>query len=144
MKNLQGKGARTKYASEKTKKILKKINRIIDENLKTEELTDEELLSIAEKFNLSIKISVNGNYYITSKLDEWHVVDEGCYYILLHNEKTIAHNAKEYNDEHIQDVFYSMEYLMASIVSHDMFKLGIDTISSKEVLPEVKKIFNIK
>ena len=110
----------------KHRKIYEKAMKMLNENYLTPELSHMELEILAERFKdygLRVNVTISGDITVRSKCDNWVVVDEGNYYVLYH-ETTVGSRGKNRHSYHIQDVFYDLDFLMASIVTHDDYKMS--------------------
>lgn len=105
--------------------IYGKAHRIINENYSTPYLKEVEVMSLAEGFpTLAVHVVMGGDIAIRSIKDNWMIRDEGRFYTLYH--KGVLTDKGRYKDSyHVQDVFKDLNYIFASIVSHDDFKMGV-------------------
>lgn len=112
----------------KHNKIYDKATKMLTENYTTPELSHMELEILAERFKmygLRVNVSISGDITVRSKCDNWVIVDEGFYYVLYH-ETTVGSRGKNRHSHHVQDIFYDLDFLMASIVTHDEFKMSME------------------
>ncbi|PGA25404.1 MULTISPECIES: hypothetical protein [Bacillus cereus group] len=122
----------------KHNKIYKKAHRIMSEGYETPELTDDEVMNIAKGFKmLDITVLINGDIRVISKKDTWMIRDEGRFYTLYHRGFTFTKERMK-ESYHIQDVFYDINYIFASIVSHDDYALGIKCRKHSDLLEIVE------
>ncbi|HDR8453967.1 TPA: hypothetical protein QC364_000759 [Bacillus cereus] len=118
----------------KHKTIYKKAHRLINEDYATPDLTNEEILEIAKDFpTLSVNIIVGGDISIKSIVDSWIIKDEGRFYTLYHSA-LVSDNGRYKERFHLQDVFKDLNYIFASVVSHDDFAMGIQRRNEYDVL----------
>jgi hypothetical protein len=114
--------------------IYEKAHRIMLERLETPELSEKEVLSIAENFpTLTVNVLIGGDINIRSVKDSWTIRDEGRFYSLYHRGM-VFDNSRFKEMFHIQDVFRDLSYIFASVVSHDDFSMGIKKRNAYEVL----------
>lgn len=113
--------------------IYKKAHRIISEGFETPVLSDKKIIALAEKFpTLTVKPLIAGNISIQSFKDEWIIVDEGRFYTLYH--KSLGFDKGRIKERfHLQDVFKDLNYIFASVVSHDDYTMGIKKRTPEEV-----------
>lgn len=113
--------------------IYNKAHRLMQEEFATPELTDEEVLGFANGFpTLTVKCLMGGDISIRSVRDEWIIRDEGRFYTLYH--KGISMYKGRIKDSfHVQDIFRDLNYIFASVVSHDDYALGICSRDPYEV-----------
>lgn len=114
--------------------IYEKAHRIMGEGYSTPELNEEEIMDIAKDFpTLSIRVLMGGDITVRSVKDYWMIRDEGRFYTLYH--KGILFDRGRVKERfHIQDVFKDLNYIFASIMSHDEYALGIKKRNAYEVL----------
>lgn len=114
--------------------IYRKAHRIIESSYETPNIPERDILKMAEKFpTLTINILVGGDITIRSIKDHWLIRDEGRFYTLYH--RTLYFGSTRTREVyHIQDVFRDLNYIFASIVSHDDYALGIKKRNAYEVL----------
>lgn len=123
----------------KHRKIYEKIAKIIEHNLKQEYLTEDEIIEIANKYpTLNVSVMVNNIVAVRSRKDNWLIIDEGRFYILYHKSLVIRHG-KFREKYHIQDVFYDIEYVFASIVSHDIYAINGIRNTNKDIAELINK-----
>lgn len=114
--------------------IYGKAHRIMQEGYETPVFTEEEVFEIAKGFpTLSITILMGGDITVRSVKDNWIIRDEGRFYTLYHKGISFD-NGRTKERFHIQDVFKDLNYIFASIVSHDEYALGIKKRNAYEVL----------
>lgn len=114
--------------SEKHKKIYNKAMYIINKGFHSPTLSYMELKLIAENFRsygLSVSVAISGDMTVRSKCDDWTIIDEGRFYVLYHELTVVGVNGKARKEVHVQDVFEDLNFLFASIVKHDDFKMNI-------------------
>lgn len=105
--------------------IYDKAHRLITEGFETQHLSDSEIERIAKGFpQLSIRIVAGGNIIVRSKKDTWIIRDEVRFLTLFHRSLHFG-SRRTFERYHVQDVFYDLEFALASIVSHDEYSLGI-------------------
>ena len=115
-------------------KIHQKAVSMMAEGHQTQELSNEEIMEIGKKYEtLEIKIQFNGDIVVNSIRDKWVIIDEVRFYTLYHKGFKNA-KGKLREHYHVQDVFYDLEYALASIVSHDEYKLGISKKSNIDII----------
>jgi hypothetical protein len=113
--------------------IYEKAHRIMQEGWETEELSEKQVLDIAERFpQLDVTVTVGGNIIVRSKKDTWVIVDE-IRFLTLYHKGTIISKGRVKEKYHVQDVFYDLEFIFASIISHDDYALGIKSRTMGEV-----------
>jgi hypothetical protein len=113
--------------------IYEKAHRIMQEGWETEELSEQQVLDIAERFpQLDVTVTVGGNIIVRSKKDTWVIVDE-IRFLTLYHKGTIISKGRVKEKYHVQDVFYDLEFIFASIISHDDYALGIKSRTMGEV-----------
>ncbi len=119
----------------KHRKIYNKAKEIIERELAMEEIeTEERLNELRNRFpSLRINIVAGANLTVGSLKDEWLVVNDGRFYALYHGGKFTSRLNKTTESYHIQDVFYDIEFLLASIVSHDNYEFGKKEYSMKDI-----------
>lgn len=123
----------------KHRKIFKKATSMIESGFRTKKMSDKEIYELAEKFpNLNIHVNIQG-LTINSKCDKWFVVDEGEFLALYHETLQSA-KGKTKQVYHIQDVFYDLEFLFASVVSHDEYKIHNKATTVEEVMDNLDKL----
>ncbi|MFJ8247352.1 hypothetical protein [Peribacillus asahii] len=128
--NLQG---LKRSRSKKHHTIYEKAHRIMRTGIQTPDMTEEEVIMIAEGFpTLSIRVFIGGDIFVRSVKDEWMIRDEGRFYTLYH-KSNIFDKGRIKDSFHIQDIFKDLSYIFASIVSHDEFALGIRQRNAYEV-----------
>jgi hypothetical protein len=113
--------------------IYKKAHRIMMDGYETPEISDEEVLEMAKAFpTLTVSIVMGGDISVVSVKDKWMIRDEGRFYTLYH--KGMQFDKGRIKERfHIQDVFYDLNYIFASIVSHDEYALGIQKRNPHEI-----------
>lgn len=118
--------------------IYEKANRIIGEGFETQELSEDEVIAIASKYpQLEIRVLIGGDILVKSKKDTWMIRDEVRFLTLYH--KTLGFKNGRLNDKyHVQDVFYDLEFTLASIISHDDYMLGIQKRTNDDILEMVQ------
>lgn len=120
----------------KHNKIYEKSVRFREEGSRTPYLKEEEILEIAGKYpTLDVKVLIGGNISIKSFKDNWVIVDEGRFYSLYH-KGTIFDKGRIKDMYHIQDIFKDLNYIFASVVSHDDYAMGI----KKRTLVELEEL----
>lgn len=125
--------------NKKRKTIYQKAHRIMQKGWETKELTEEEVLAIASKYpSLSVTVLIGGDILIRSKKDTWLIRDEVRFYTLYH-KGLVFNKSKTREMYHIQDVFYDVEFIFASIISHDDYALGIASRTTKEIQKIIQK-----
>lgn len=109
----------------KHKKIYNKALRIMAEGNNISTLSESEIEKIAMKYpQLKVHPTINGDVInISSKCDNWIAVNENLFFTLYHEELECK-NGKFTHGHHVQDVFYDLDFLLASIVSHDEYKIS--------------------
>lgn len=118
-----------KSRNRKHQKIYKKACRIMDKNLKATSYSTNEIADIAKMYPmLSVKMLIGGDIYVKSKLDDWIIHEEDRYYVLYH-KGYVVEKRRIKERYHVQDVFFDLEYIFDSIVSHDEYKMGMGTQS---------------
>lgn len=123
----------------KHKKIYKKAMSMIESGFQTKKVSDNEVYELAKNFpDLNVHVNIQG-LTIKSKCDKWFVVDEGDFLALYHETLQSA-KGKMKQVYHIQDVFYDLEFLFASIVSHDEYKIHNKTSTIEEVKDMAEKL----
>lgn len=116
---------RLKNRKGKHRKIYEKAHRIMKQGWKTPDLSEKEILDIANKYpTLNVKVLINNDIVVRSIKDSWLIIDEGRFYTLYH-KGIVFEGRKAKESYHLQDVFYDLNYIFASIVSHDEYKMGI-------------------
>ncbi|PEA25886.1 hypothetical protein CN984_12675 [Bacillus cereus] len=124
---------------EKHHTIYKKANKIMAKGFETEELSDEQVMDIANRYpRLKVSIVMGGDIIVRSLNDTWIVKDEGRF-ISLYHKALILENGKTKEKYHIQDIFYDLDFVFASIISHDDFRLGIKSRTTDEIQEIVKE-----
>ena len=123
--------------SKKERSIYKKAHRFLQKGVKTSFLSEIEIMSIASKYpSLKVKILAGGDLSIRSRGkygDIWQVTDEGRFYVLYHDGLGYNTSSKK-NPMHVQDVFEDLGFALASIVSHDEFKLGESRLTNRDLI----------
>lgn len=116
-----------KYSrNKKHNTIYEKAHRIMKKGFETTEMSEEDILAMAQRFpQLDIRVVIGGDMIVKSKKDVWMIVDEGRF-ISLYHKKVVFEKGKVKDRYHIQDIFYDLEFTLASIISHDDFALGIE------------------
>jgi hypothetical protein len=106
----------------------------MNEGNRTPDLTTEDIMEIAKDFpTLAIKVVVGGDITIKSRKDTWMVIDEGRFFTLYHSGISI-NNGKYKERYHLQDVFKDLNYIFASVVTHDDYAMGIQKRNPNELL----------
>lgn len=124
--------------SRKHNSIHKKASQMIIDGWKTKELSEFEILEMASMYqDLDISIMIGGIISVKSKKDSWLIRDEVRFFSLYHKSWEIA-NGKMRESYHIQDVFYDLEYVFASIESHDDYTLGIKERGNQDLLEKLE------
>ncbi|GAB6253667.1 hypothetical protein BCSAG_49850 [Bacillus cereus] len=119
--------------------IYEKAHRMISQDWETKELTEEEILEIASRYpTLKVKALVGGTTIVRSKKDTWVIRDEARFYTLYHQGLSFV-KGKTREKYHVQDIFYDMEFIFASIVSHDDYALGIASRTTSEILEIIEQ-----
>jgi len=117
--------------------IYKKAHRIIAEKYETPELSEMEIHQIAKDFpSLNVKALATGIVEVRSVKDEWMIVDEGRFYTLYH-QGFYVYCSRIKDKFHVQDVFKDLNYIFASIVSHDDYTMGIEKRGYEDLLDVV-------
>lgn len=119
----------------KHNKIYKKAKNIIDRGIEIESIQSEARVDeLKKRFpSLDIKLIAGGNMSVVSIKDEWLVVNDGRFLALYHYGKLSTRRGKTKENYHIQDVFYDIEFLLASIVSHDQYDIRNEGFKIKEI-----------
>lgn len=134
MKDIINLQALRRSRSRKHNTIYNKAHRIMQENYKTPEYKESEIMDIAKDFpTLSVNVLMGGDINIKSVKDRWTIRDEGRFYTLYH-KGSVLDKGRFKERYHIQDVFKDLNYIFASIVSHDDYALGIKKRNAFEVL----------
>lgn len=121
-------------SEEKHHTIYKKAHKLLAERNTTPELSEVEIHKIAKEFpSLSVRVLASGVMSVNSVKDEWMIVDEGRFYTLYHRDFYV-YCSRMKERFHVQDVFKDLNYIFASIVSHDDYKLGIEKRSLGDLL----------
>jgi len=118
--------SKLKYSTlPKHRKIYKKAVEIIGSGNKIPPISEEVVNTYASKYpQLKIRTTINEDLInIRSRCDNWIVVNEGDFLTLYHEELDTRHG-KFMRVHHVQDVFYDLDFLLASIISHDEFKIS--------------------
>lgn len=123
----------------KNRTIYEKAHRMMSQGWETKELTEKEILEIASRYpTLKVKVLVGGTTIVRSKKDTWVIRDESRFYTLYHQGLSFV-KGKIREKYHVQDVFYDMEFIFASIISHDDFALGIASRTTAEILDIIEQ-----
>lgn len=113
--------------------IYEKAHRIMQSGFETPDLKEQEIMEMARKFpQLDVTVQLWGNIIIKSKKDTWVIVDEGRFYTLYHRGMSFE-KGRTKEKYHIQDVFYDIEFIFGSIISHDDYALGIKARTVNEI-----------
>lgn len=113
--------------------IYNKAHRIMQKQYQTPNVTEQDIMEMAKKFpTLTVNVLVGGDIVIRSIKDSWMVRDEGRFYTLYHKGMSFD-KGRTKERYHIQDVFRDLNYIFASIVSHDDYALGIRKRSAYEI-----------
>ena len=124
---------------EKCRTIYKKAHRMMAKGFETEELSDEQIMDIANRYpQLKVSVIIGGDIIVRSKKDTWIVKDEGRF-ISLYHKALILENGKTKEKYHIQDIFYDLDFVFASIISHDDYMLGIKSRTTDEIQEIVRE-----
>ena len=119
---------RSEYPKNNT--IYEKAQRMMAMKWVTEDLTESEIEDIANKYpTLRSKIVIGGDIIVRSQGHSWLIRDEGRFITLYH--KRLVSRQDKY---HVQDVFFDLEYVFASIHSHDLYYMGKATMSNEDIL----------
>ncbi len=119
--------------SRKHQTIYEKAHRLLQKGWETVELSESQILEIASAFpQLSVKVAIGGDIIIKSKKDTWVLRDEVRFYTLYHKSFTIERGRMK-DRYHVQDVFYDLEFVLASVISHDEYKLGTGKLNMRKV-----------
>ncbi|MEX3625091.1 hypothetical protein [Viridibacillus arvi] len=111
--------------NKKHRTIHGKAHRIMISGYKTPKLKEEEILEIAKDFpTLTVNILMGGDIIIRSIKDSWLIRDETRFYTLYH-KGTFYDCGRIKERYHVQDVFRDLNYIFASVVSHDEYAIGI-------------------
>ncbi|MED3976098.1 hypothetical protein P4639_22130 [Priestia megaterium] len=114
-----------KHHCNKQLAIYEKAHEMLKEGWKTKDIDTEEIMSIASKFpQLNVKVMIGGDIFIKSKRDTWIIKDESRFLTLYHKDIVQMKSKDTY---HVQDVFYDLDFALASIVAHDDHSMGIKT-----------------
>lgn len=108
----------------KLRKIYEKACKIKTSGYIIPEICEEAIYEIASKYTqLKVSTSLNGDIVnVRSKCDKWMAVKEDSFYTLYHEELEVK-NSKFIYSYHIQDIFLDLDFLLASIISHDEYKM---------------------
>lgn len=124
MRDILNLKALKKDGNAKHKKIYHKAHKIMEMGFETEILTENEILEKAKKYpHIKVKVTIGGDIIVRSKRDTWLIKDEGRF-ITLYHKKTIFVGSKIKDSYHVQDVFYDLDFVFASIVSHDDYAIN--------------------
>lgn len=97
----------------------------MQQGFETEQLNEKQVMELAGKYpQLEVIVQVWGDIIVKSKKDTWVVRDEGRFLTLYHRA-TVLERGRIKEKYHVQDVFYDLEFILASIISHDDYALGI-------------------
>lgn len=125
---------------EKHHTIYKKANKIMAKGFETEELSDEQVMDIANRYpRLKVSIVMGGDIIVRSLNDTWCVRDEGRFISLYHKDTIILESGKEKEKYHIQDIFYDLDFVFASIISHDDYRIVGKSRTTDEIQEIVKE-----
>ena len=103
--------------------IYGKAHRIMMNKFETPIIDDSTVEELAKKFpTLSVKRVMGGDIMIRSIKDTWMIIDEGRFYTLYHQNNQVV-RGKNCHRFHLQDIFTDLNYIFASIVSHDEYAL---------------------
>lgn len=123
--------------SGKRNKIYEKAHRFMRSELVTPDLTDEDVMEIAVGFStLKVKCLTGGDISIRSLVDEWVIRDEGRFYTLYHKGISM-YKGRIKESFHVQDIFSDLNYIFASVVNHDDFVLGKNTLDPFELAESI-------
>jgi hypothetical protein len=123
----------------KHRTIYEKAHRIMQRGWETKEHTEEEILKIASRYpSLDVHVRIGGDIIVRSKKDTWIIKDEVRFFTLYH-KGTIFSNGRIRDKYHVQDVFYDLEFIFASIESHDDYTLGITERTTNDILFMIKQ-----
>lgn len=108
----------------KIMKIEEKIKRLNIENNRIKKLDEAEIVAKAEFYGLKVRMYINGDIEVSSAFDKWLVVCAPSHYKLYHmGVESIGGKNKDHY--HLQDAFADIDFMFASIYSHDDYKIGI-------------------
>lgn len=109
--------------NQKYRKIYEKAMRIRSSGVH-KGLSEKDVLELEPRFpQLRLKVVMGGDIIVRSKKDTWMIRDEEGF-ISLHHKGTIISKGKIKDVYHLQDVFYDLEFALASIVSHDEYAIA--------------------
>lgn len=113
--------------------IYEKAHRIMQQGWETAELSEKEILEIASRFpKLQVMVQIGGDIIVRSKKDTWLIRDE-VRFLTLYHKGLCLEKGRTRERYHVQDVFYDLEFILASIISHDDYALGIASRSCEEI-----------
>jgi hypothetical protein len=117
----------------KHRTIYQKAHRIMKKRWVTREYKEEDVLEIASFYpTLKVKVLIGGDILIRSKKDTWLIRDEVRFFTLYHKGfNFVKKRTKE--RYHVQDVFQDIEFIFASIISHDDYALGIASRNTEDI-----------
>jgi hypothetical protein len=119
--------------------IYEKAHRIMQQGWETPDLSDEEKMEIARRYpQLDVTVMIGGDIRVRSKKDTWIIRDEGRFYTLYH-KGLVFEKGRVKEKYHVQDVFYDLDFIFASIISHDDYALGIRSRTTDEILEMVEQ-----
>jgi hypothetical protein len=125
--------------NKKHRTIYEKAHRIMAQGWETKELSEEEIMQIASKYpTLKVTVLVGGDILVQSKKDTWLIRDEVRFYTLYH-KGMVFEKGRIKEKYHVQDVFYDIEFIFASIVSHDDYALGIQARTTQDLIDMVRQ-----
>jgi hypothetical protein len=113
--------------------IYEKAHRIMQKGWETVELSEAEIMEIANRFpQLKVQVLVGGDILVKSKKDTWLIRDEIRFFTLYH-KGLLLQNGRTREKYHVQDVFYDIEFILASIISHDDYSMGIRSRNTDDI-----------
>jgi hypothetical protein len=119
--------------------IYEKAHRIMSKGWETKELSDNEIMEIASQFpQLDVRVMIGGDVIVKSKKDTWLIRDE-VRFLTLYHRGLVFEKGKTKEKYHVQDIFYDLEFALASIISHDDYALGIRSRNTDEIQQMVEE-----
>jgi hypothetical protein len=119
--------------------IYDKAHRMMQQGFETQDMSESEILEIAKRFpQLEVKVMIGGDIIIKSKKDTWVVIDE-IRFLTLYHKGRVVEKGRMKERYHVQDVFYDIEFIFASIISHDDYALGIKSRTTDEIMQIVEE-----
>jgi hypothetical protein len=113
--------------------IYEKAHRIMQQEFETADLTEKEVFEIASRFpQLSISVTIGGDIVVRSKKDSWLIRDE-VRFLTLYHKSLVLEKGRMKEKYHVQDIFYDLDFVLASIISHDDYALGIKSRTTDEI-----------